>query len=104
MKNKVCQSCGMGLDQENDRGTNKDQSKSDDFCIYCFNDGEFTKEDLTFDEMVDISLRYSKAYQNAASEAEKNHIKDLTKDYMSGLKRWKKKDDGCDCHHCHCHK
>lgn len=40
--NKICQSCGMPLKQdEKGGGTNADQSISNLYCSYCFENGEF---------------------------------------------------------------
>ncbi len=50
--NKNCQSCGMPLKSDpNHGGTNADGSKSDKYCSYCFQKGEFTKPDMTVEEM-----------------------------------------------------
>lgn len=38
-----CQSCGMPLTEEI-LGTNADQSKNNEYCIYCYKDGAFTGE------------------------------------------------------------
>ncbi|MBT4124172.1 MAG: hypothetical protein HN981_05180 [Candidatus Pacebacteria bacterium] len=41
MKN-MCQSCGMPLSKDpKNGGTNKDGSKSDKYCSYCYKDGKF---------------------------------------------------------------
>ena len=36
---KFCQSCAMPMTDEQ-FGTNADGSKNEDYCIYCFKDGE----------------------------------------------------------------
>lgn len=33
-------------------GTEKDGSKSSDYCIYCYKDGSFTNPDLTLEQMM----------------------------------------------------
>ena len=41
-KNKFCQSCGMPLKKDPENGgTEKDGSKSQKYCSYCYRDGEF---------------------------------------------------------------
>ncbi len=49
---KTCQSCGMPLKKDPQKGgTNKDGSKSNMYCSYCYEDGEFTQPDMTVGEM-----------------------------------------------------
>ena len=36
MKTVYCQSCGMPLVNEKEIGTNEDGSRSNEYCIYCF--------------------------------------------------------------------
>jgi hypothetical protein len=50
---KFCQSCGMPLEKDpNNGGTNKDGSKSNKYCSYCYLDGEFKGDFKTSKEMV----------------------------------------------------
>ena len=50
---KFCQSCGMPMSDEH-FASEKDGSKSEDYCKYCYLDGEFTS-DITMEEMIDYS-------------------------------------------------
>ena len=52
---KFCQSCAMPLESDELLGTNADGSKNEDYCIYCFKDGEFTS-DMTMDEMMNFCI------------------------------------------------
>jgi hypothetical protein len=36
MKQVICQSCSMPLEKDEDFGTDADRSKSELYCIYCF--------------------------------------------------------------------
>ncbi|MDR1792909.1 MAG: zinc ribbon domain-containing protein [Bacteroidales bacterium] len=50
-KKKFCQSCGMPLDKRtNNEGTNADGSKSEKFCMYCYQNGVLAGEGMTVDE------------------------------------------------------
>ena len=52
MKNKYCQSCGMPMKKDpKGGGSNSDGSINADFCSYCFENGKFTQENITADEM-----------------------------------------------------
>lgn len=46
-----CQSCTMPIDAVEDRGTERDRSKSNEYCKYCYADGKFTNPNLTLEEM-----------------------------------------------------
>jgi hypothetical protein len=49
---KFCQSCGMPLSKDpRHGGTEADGLKSPKYCSYCYNDGKFTKPNMTADEM-----------------------------------------------------
>lgn len=44
---KFCQSCGMPLEKDPGRGgTDKNGSKSDKYCSYCFVDGSFSSPEI----------------------------------------------------------
>lgn len=50
---KFCQSCGMPLEKDpNKGGTNLDGSKSNKFCSYCFENGNFTGNFTSSREMI----------------------------------------------------
>jgi hypothetical protein len=50
--NKVCQSCGMPLNKDPEKGgTNQDGTKTMMYCSYCYQDGSFTRPDMTAREM-----------------------------------------------------
>ena len=56
MEQQFCQSCGMPLTDEN-RGTNADGSHSEDYCSYCYKNGEFTQE-FTMSQMIEFCLQF----------------------------------------------
>lgn len=52
MENKnICQSCSMPLDKPELLGTEKDGSKSTEYCSYCYQNGAFTTPNTTLGEM-----------------------------------------------------
>ena len=86
---KICQSCGMPLDKDPSKGgTNSDGTLSDKYCSYCFSNGNFT-QNISLDEMTDIGLNYSNEYKNATSNEEKETIRNLAKQFLSKLERWR---------------
>lgn len=51
-KNKFCQSCGMPMSKDPaGGGKNKDGSKNEKYCSYCYKDGKFLGEAKTAQEM-----------------------------------------------------
>lgn len=84
----ICQSCGMNIDSDEQKGTNKDETLSEEYCAFCFKGGEFTNS-LTLEDQVEMGLSYSPEYMNATTEEEKDHIRTQAKEYVSNLKRWK---------------
>ncbi len=86
MENAIfCQSCGMPMTESEHFGTNKDGSKNEDYCIYCFKDGEFTA-DVTMDEMIDLCAKYTDQWEQDITKEEA--IAQM-KEYFPKLKRWR---------------
>jgi hypothetical protein len=50
----------MPLDKEDVRGTEKDGSKSTEFCKYCYQEGKFTSPDMTLDDMKAVVISQMK--------------------------------------------
>ena len=50
----ICQSCTMPIDNFEDRGAEKNGSKSDLYCKYCYKDGALIDPNMTIDEMKKI--------------------------------------------------
>lgn len=87
MDKLFCQSCGMPLENDEVIGTNKDGSKNEDYCVYCFKDGSFT-QDVTMQEMIDISLTHMKEmFKNDPKFNEKEAV-DNRNSFFPKLKRW----------------
>lgn len=52
---KFCQSCGMPKVQDpKGGGTNKDGTKSDKYCSYCYENGKFTRDFTDVSQMLDL--------------------------------------------------
>lgn len=83
----ICQSCGMNISDDKNKGTNADKSLSKEYCSFCFTDGMFANN-MTLEEQVEIGLPYSPEYTSAKTQEEKDKIRQQTKNYLSTLKRW----------------
>ncbi len=89
MEQKYCQSCAMPLTEPNLLGTNQDQTKNEEYCIYCFKDGSFTQE-MTMDEMIHHCAQFIDEFnKNAEQKMTKDEAIAQMKAYFPQLKRWK---------------
>jgi hypothetical protein len=82
---QVCQSCGMPLLSVEDLGTNADGSKSDEYCTYCFQNGEFTMPAKDVEEMIEKLVAMHDQMGMTEEQARKMATENLPK-----LKRWNK--------------
>ena len=79
-----CNSCGRPIVRE-DYGTNKDGSPNDEYCIDCFENGEFTEPDITLNEMI---LRKTKEMMEKNPRLPETQATGITAFFIPGLKRW----------------
>lgn len=85
MEYAICQSCGMPLHQLNEFGTNKKGVRIEDYCLYCYKNGQFTS-DSTMDQMIELCAKYmTDITQDEAVE----HLKKK----LPTLKRWAQKEN-----------
>lgn len=66
------------------RGTNRDETLNEDYCIYCFKDGEFTNHSLTMHDMELRIMEMAKVHNELNLEEAESLIKKLP-----DLKRWR---------------
>ena len=85
METIICQSCSMPLSNEEDFGTMKSGCKSDDYCVHCFKDGEFT-QDITLEQAIAQCAEYADMAGTTREEAFA-----YATNLFPTLKRWKKK-------------
>ena len=81
---QFCQSCGMPL-QEDVLGTNKDGSKNEEYCSYCYEQGAF-KDHMNVKEMAALCAKFMKEEQPEIDikQSEKENLA-----FLNTLKRWK---------------
>ncbi len=80
-----CQSCSMPLHNEESKGTEKDFSKNNEYCRFCYKEGAFTNPEMTLKEMK-IHVKTQMLKMNFPESAIQNTLKKLPE-----LKRWKNK-------------
>ncbi|MEG1559364.1 MAG: zinc ribbon domain-containing protein [Clostridia bacterium] len=85
MEEKYCQSCGMPMGEDL-YGTEKDGSKSVDYCIYCYEDGKFTYN-CTMDEMIEFCIPHVLEGNDGMTE---DAARIMMRSFLPNMKRWKK--------------
>lgn len=86
MKNVIsCQSCGMPLDTEDQKGTEKNGLKSDEYCKYCYENGVFKHPKMNLEEMKNNVKNQMKKLEIHKYEIQK------ALNILPALKRWKTK-------------
>ncbi len=86
-KGPFCQSCGMPLEKPEDFGTEANGFRINDYCHYCFRNGDFTEPSLTVQEMINKCAGIM-AQQWIMPETQ---AKALMTEVIPKLKRWQKK-------------
>ncbi len=82
---KICQSCGMPMNSEEQYGTNKDGTLNEDYCMYCYKDGKFI-DDVTMEEYIEMCSKYGEQAGMTNDE-----MKAFCQKLFPTLKRWKNK-------------
>lgn len=83
MDNRICQSCGMPILSDDMLGTNKDGSINNDYCKYCFSNGEFIDK-VSMEEYIEMCSKYGEQAGMTNEEMRKYCTK-----LFPSLKRWK---------------
>ena len=79
----ICQSCSMPLQDAAHYGTTTDGTPTNEYCVYCFKDGEFT-HNMTLEETIADSVNYA---EMAGMTKEK--MLEHAQNVLPTLKRWK---------------
>lgn len=89
MDMKFCQSCGMPLNNEN-KGTEVDGSVSEDYCVYCYENGRFT-QDMTMEQMIDRCAQFTdEINRQSGQNLTVEQAKEMMRQFFPHLKRWQK--------------
>ncbi len=78
-----CQSCGLPISEET-KGTNRDQSKNEEYCRECFQDGKFTNQSLSLHEL-EMQLLEKAEMHNEMTVEEAEQLRKI----IPSLKRWR---------------
>lgn len=86
MNEKYCQSCGMPLGEDvSAYATEKDGSRNEDYCSYCYKDGAYTM-DCTMDEMIEFCVPHM---AEGNPEMTENKAREMMQKFFPTLKRWR---------------
>ena len=83
IENKICQSCGMPITLDEKLGTHTDGSINQDYCKYCYQDGEFIDK-VSLQEYIEMCSKYG-SQAGMTNEEMKEHCEKI----FPTLKRWK---------------
>lgn len=86
MEERYCQSCGMPMgNTEEMYGTEKDGSRSSDYCRYCYENGAFVFSG-SMEEMIDFCVGPMAENTPGMSEAA---AREIMEKFFPALKRWR---------------
>ena len=86
MENKnFCQSCSMPIDDTALKGTEKDGTKSNEYCTYCYQNGSFVNPNMTLNEMKILVKEQMEKRKMDSS------IINMAVNSLPNLKRWRAK-------------
>jgi hypothetical protein len=79
----------MPLENDGMKGTEKDGRGSEDYCMYCYADGAFTR-DITMEDMIRTNIQFLDEWirSTGIQMTEEEAIAQLRK-YLPTLKRWR---------------
>ncbi|WP_343247393.1 zinc ribbon domain-containing protein [Diplocloster hominis] len=85
-----CQSCGMIMEKDSDKGTQSDGSKSEEYCAFCYRRGEFA-QDITMEEMIEHNLKDLDEWnKDTGLHLTEQEAREQLREFLPTLKRWKK--------------
>ncbi|WP_010228251.1 zinc ribbon domain-containing protein [Gillisia marina] len=82
MEPLICQSCGLPFAKEL-MGINRDNTKNDEYCVHCFDNGEFTDHSLSLHKLEVKLIEMAEMHNEITLEEAQEVIKQLPY-----LKRW----------------
>ena len=81
----ICQSCSMSLKKLDDKGTEADGTRCDDYCSSCYEADDFVEPEITMKEMIEQSVSNTANTLDITIEEARKYLKSL----FPTLKRWR---------------
>ncbi|MCM3240114.1 effector binding domain-containing protein [Heyndrickxia oleronia] len=85
MNQVFCQSCGMPMKESSVFGTELTGEKNKEFCLYCYENGEFKQPNMTMEEMIQFCIPFM-----VEEGIKENEALTILQKSMPYLKRWRK--------------
>lgn len=79
---RICQCCGMPLDDDAILGSNADGTVNEEYCKWCYADGTYTYSDM--DELIEVCVK-----QMANEQFSEKQARAYMKELLPGLNYWK---------------
>ena len=79
-----CQSCGMPMTKDADFGTNKDETKNNEYCTFCYGEGKFTDEGITLEQKIEKNVQIAMKMGWPEEKA-----REMADGIIPKLKRWR---------------
>ena len=87
MKEQHCQSCYMPMNKPEDFGKEADGSPSSDYCVHCYQEGDFTWKP-TFEEYVESNIRFWREDGESENAEDDAKARARIMEVFPTLKRW----------------
>lgn len=84
-KGPFCQSCSVPMGKPEDFGTDENGSRVNNYCNYCFQNGEFTHPDITLGQMTEIVVKNMTETMNIPED----QARQITQSFLPKLVRWR---------------
>ncbi len=85
-----CQSCGMVLTRDEERGPEADGSRSEAYCTYCYQQGRFL-QNVTMEEMAEHNLQFLAEWNRANRlDLDEAEARAGLLAFLPTLKRWRR--------------
>jgi hypothetical protein len=80
----ICQSCGLSIETVEDKGTEADGTRNDDYCCECYEAGGFIEPEITIKEMIETNVTTTAKSLEITLEEARIYLESL----LPTLKRW----------------
>ena len=85
-----CKSCGMAMTRDEERGTEGDGSRSETYCVYCYQQGQFL-QNVTMEEMAEHNLQFLAEWNRQSGlNLDEAEARAGLLAFLPTLKRWRR--------------
>lgn len=77
----------MPMQKDEDFGTNADSSQNNEYCHFCFKEGNFTEPGITMEQKIDKLVQIAESQMNMPEDK----AREMANNIIPKLKRWQNK-------------